>query len=149
MSNLLEAVETAQDNIERLADPGELRAAAEQIMSYARKYEARSILAASPAAERLVGALLSEYHQLVALTTHVAGAQAEVLIVDINLASGMSVAQAARVARTAGAQHVHAVVLHQLTAVAARASDCGVDVLDVLGPVPPERQGSTTSSGLA
>lgn len=148
MNDLLEAVDAAHSNIERLADPGALRAATEQVMAFARQCGARSVLAASPVAERLVGALLTSSSGLVGLSPQAAEASLSVLIVDINLASGTTVAQAARRARIAGARHVNAVVLHQLTAVAAQAADCGVDALSVLGQQPSTRPFSTTDSGL-
>jgi phosphoribosylpyrophosphate synthetase len=91
---------------------------------------------------------LSSYSELVSLPSQAALASQNVLIVDVNLASGTTVAQAARHARSLGARRIHAVVLHQLTAVAAQAADCGVDVLDVLGELPPARPSSTTDSGL-
>ncbi|AZM90953.1 phosphoribosyltransferase [Streptomyces sp. W1SF4] len=148
MSDLLDAVDTAHGNIERLADPGALRDATEQVMAVARQHGTQAILAASPVAERLVGALLSSYSELVSLSSQTALASQNVLIVDVNLASGTTVAQAARHARSLGVRRVHAVVLHQLTSVAAQAADCGVDVLDVLGERPPACPSSTTDSGL-
>jgi phosphoribosylpyrophosphate synthetase len=148
MSDLLDAVDTAHGNIERLTDPVALREATEQVITVARQCGAQAVLAASPAAERLVGALLSSCSDLISLPSQATVASQTVLIVDVNLASGTTVAQAARHARSRGARHVHAVVLHQLTAVAAQAEDCGVDALDVLGELPPTRAVSTTDSGL-
>ncbi|MFZ3560797.1 phosphoribosyltransferase [Streptomyces sp. BH055] len=148
MSDLLDAVDAAHNNIERLTDPGALRDAAEQVITVARQCGAQAVLAASPVAERLVGALLSSCSDLVSLSSQAAVASQNVLIVDVNLASGTTVAQAARHARSRGARRIHAVVLHQLTAVAAQAADCGVDALDVLGERPPTRSPSTTDSGL-
>ncbi|MFJ3146454.1 phosphoribosyltransferase [Streptomyces halstedii] len=148
MSDLLDAVDTAHSNIERLTDPGALRDATEQVIAVARQCGAQAVLAASPVAERLVGALLSSCSDLVSLSSQAAAASQNVLIVDVNLASGTTVAQAARHARSRGARRIHAVVLHQLTAVAAQAEDCGVDALDVLGERPPTRASSTTDSGL-
>lgn len=148
MSDLLEAVEVAEENIQRLADPVALRNAAEQVVELARSCGARAVLAASPAAERLVGALLSTSTDLVGLTADIAAASGLVLVVDVNLASGTCVAQAARCARQAGAQQIHAVVLHQVTAAAAGAAECGVDVLSVLGSKPAERPLPPNGSGL-
>lgn len=148
MSNLLGAVDTAHSNIERLAEPSALHDATEQVITVARRTGAQAVLAASPVAERLVGALLSSCSDLVSLSSQAAAFTQTVLIVDVNIASGTAVAQAARHARGLGARHVHAVVLHQLTAVAARAADCGVDGLHVLGEWPLARSSSTTDSGL-
>ena len=147
MSDLLDAVEAAQENIQRLADPVELRNAAGQVVEFARSSGVRSVMAASPAAERLVGALLSSGEDLVGLTG-CASATSAVLLVDVNLASGTALAQAARCVREAGAVRVLAVVLHQLTATTAGAADCGVDVLNVLDPRDPRPIAGPTGSGL-
>jgi hypothetical protein len=148
MSDLLDAVEAAQENVQRLADPTELRYATEQVEEFARSCGARSVVAASPAAERLVGALLASSVELVGLLANCTTATDPVLIVDVNLASGTSVAQAARHARRAGARQVVAVVLHQITAATADANDCGVDTLNVLRSQPTVRPVGPTDSGL-
>ncbi|MGW0944080.1 phosphoribosyltransferase [Streptomyces sp. NPDC002623] len=135
MGDLLAAVGTAQTNIDQLAQPAELRAAAERVVELAKSSGAFTVLAASPVAERLVGAVLQVSSALRSLTAKSPTA-GNVLIVDVNLASGTAVAQAARLARKAGAEHIHAAVLHQLTPVTARAADCGVDELTVLEQTP-------------
>ena len=129
MTDLLEAVGRAQSNIDRLAVPDEFRSAVELVMGFAQQCGAHSLLAASPVAERLVGALMAESEWFAAMAPQ---AEADVLIVDVNLASGTAVANAARLARHAGAQRVHAAVLFQLTENAAGAADCGVDDLAIL-----------------
>ncbi|WP_159038153.1 phosphoribosyltransferase [Streptomyces sp. WM6386] len=148
MSDLLDAVDTAHSNIERLADPSSFRLATDQVMEVVRQCGAQSVLAASAAAERLVGALLSSCSHLVSLSSRSIETSSNVLIIDINLASGTTVAEAARRARGLGAQHVQAVVLHQVTAATVQATDCGVEALTVLGPRPATRPSSTTDSGL-
>ncbi|WP_369187248.1 hypothetical protein [Streptomyces sp. R08] len=149
MGDLLAAVGAAQTNIDRLARPDALRAAAEEISKVAHASGAQALLAASPVAERLVGAVLSITDDLVNLDSYLRGNQ-RVLIVDVNFASGTAVAQAARTARNAGAQYIQAAVLHQLTPVTAGANACGVDDLVVLSDedhADDEPSGST-SSGL-
>lgn len=148
MSDLLDAVDTAHGNIERLADPSSFRIATDQVAEVVRQCGARSVLAASAAAERLVGALLASCANLVNLPPRTTEASCSVLIIDINLASGTTVAQAAQRARGLGARHVQAVVLHQVTAATVQAADCGVDTLTVLGRRPAARPSSTTDSGL-
>lgn len=149
MGDLLAAVGIAQSNIDRLARPDELRAAAEEITKVARAGGAQALLAASPVAERLVGAVLSITNSLVNVGGLPSGNK-RVLIVDVNLASGTAVAQAARTARNAGAQYVQAAVLHQLTSVTASAAACGVDDLIVLSSMEhsDDEPCDTTSSGL-
>lgn len=136
MSDLLDAVEAAQENIQRLSDPGELRNATDQVIEFAQACGARAVMAASPAAERLVGALLSSNTCLEAVSAGRSRTSDPVLIVDVNLASGTSLALAARRAREAGALRVLAVVLHQLTAATADATDCGVEEINVLRSTP-------------
>ncbi|MGW3212801.1 hypothetical protein ACWDBC_11160 [Streptomyces parvus] len=148
MHDLLDAMSTAQGNIDRLSDPGALHEATQSVIDIARTCGAKTVLAASPVAERLVGSLLTSCSGFVSLSPQAVAASWSVLIVDINLASGTSVAQAARHVREMGAQRVHAVVLHQLTAVAAKAEDCGVDALDVIAERPVAKSPSTTDSGL-
>lgn len=135
MGDLLAAVGTAQTNIDRLAQPTELRAAAKRVAELAESCGALTVLAASPVAERLVGAVLQASTSLRSLSrySHIDG---KVLVIDVNLASGTAVAQAARIAREAGAAHVDAAVLYQLTPVTAQAADCGVDALTVLRQSP-------------
>lgn len=149
MGDLLAAVGAAQSHIDRLARPDELRAAAEAISKLARASGAQVLLAASPAAERLVGAVLSITDDLVAWAGFPRW-NARVLIVDVNLASGTALAQAARTARDAGAEYVQAAVLHQLTPVSAGATACGVDDLIVLSGVEhsDDEPCGSTSSGL-
>lgn len=150
MSDLLAAVGTAQTNIDRLAQPDELRTAVEQVTRVAHTFGAQTVLAASPVAERLVSAVLLASDDLVGrMNDGCAGSK--VLIIDVNLASGTSVAKAARTARHAGAEHIRAAVLHQVTDVAAAAADCGVDELVVLNEaraVFGQDHGRTTDSGL-
>lgn len=148
MSDLLDAVETARENIQRLADPCALRTATEQVIEFARACGAHTVVAASPAAERLVGALLSSTASLADLSTACGLETGPVLIVDINLASGTALALAARRARKAGALRVLAVVLHQLTVATASAVDCGVDEISILQSAPTLASASPNGSGL-
>ncbi|GAA3850287.1 hypothetical protein GCM10023084_00680 [Streptomyces lacrimifluminis] len=150
MSDLLAAVGTAQTNIDRLAQPDQLRAAVEQVTEVAHAFGAQTVIAASPVAERLVSAVLLASGGLMRLIGD-GSTGSKVLIIDVNLASGTSVAKAARTARHAGADHIRAAVLHQVTDVAAAAADCGVDELVVLNETRPtswQACGRTTDSGL-
>lgn len=150
MSDLLAAVGMAQTNIDRLARPDELRAAVEQVTKVAHAFGAQTVLAASPVAERLVSAVILASDDLMGLMDD-RGTGSKVLIIDVNLASGTSVAKAARTARHAGADQIQAAVLHQVTDVAAVAADCGVDELVVLNKARADSWqagGRTTDSGL-
>jgi phosphoribosylpyrophosphate synthetase len=132
MSELLDLLRVSQRNISQLAEPAALQGLAERVVEFARARRVTSLLAASPVAERLVGAVLvakpgagAEQHD------HETG-DAVVLLVDVNLASGTSLSRAARRARRDGADRVLAVVLHRLAESQLDADDYGVDELVVL-----------------
>lgn len=112
---------------DELAEPAVLRAYAESLLSYARDRRLTSLLAATPTAERLIGAALvldGDYTCAVARE-----GSAPALVVDINLASGTSLARAAERARRLGATRVDGVVLHWLGGVVPTPDECGVDHL--------------------
>ncbi|MEU0790354.1 hypothetical protein ABZ342_09805 [Amycolatopsis sp. NPDC005961] len=116
MTDLLEMINLGNRNVDRLSEPGELRAAAEQVSEIAHNHGAATLLAASSAAERIIGAVLVGHADLAhGLHTSTQPHPDSVLIVDINVASGTALARAARRARQSGAERVVAVVLYQLT----------------------------------
>ena len=56
-----------------------------------------------------------------------------VLVIDVNLASGTSMATTARQVRRQGAQRVLGAVMHFLADNVPTARDCGLDLLSVFG----------------
>jgi hypothetical protein len=136
MADLLELMTTGERNISQLTDPAALRNAATKVLEFAQARGVTSLLAASPAAERVVGAALVTRPEGLDMTAQVAALGPITLVVDVNLASGTAVAHAARRARRAGAGQVLAAVLHQLTHIPPAARDCLVDELVVLDESP-------------
>lgn len=131
--DMINAIHDAERNVDRLAEPQELRSAANQVVAFARARGATALLAASPSAERLLGATLVCADDLTGFPTEselLTGAP--VLLLDVNLASGTALAHACRRARAAGAGQVIALVLHQLMSQSATAMDCDLDELTVL-----------------
>jgi orotate phosphoribosyltransferase len=135
MGSLLGLLTTGERNVEALADPGALRWVAQHISALARERGITDLVAASPAAERIVGAALV----MAAKMSQQSGASGvgesgqAVLVVDVNLASGTAMAEAARRLRQRGAGHVDGVVLH-LLGEAVGPQECGLDTLEVLHP---------------
>jgi hypothetical protein len=134
MTDLLGLLNVGEQNISRLADPTALRHAAAQVVEFARSRGVTSIYAASPAAERVVGAaLVTGPQEVEGPKARASDAKPVALVVDVNLASGTALAHAARRVRRAGVDHVLAAVLHQLTPKTPGPEDCFVDELVVLG----------------
>ncbi|WBC01126.1 hypothetical protein [Micromonospora sp. WMMA1976] len=134
MSSLLDLVASSERYVNELSDGQKLRAAATRIVSVATSSGATHLLAASPAAERLVGAALLVSPGLRALMYAQADMDVigqQVLVVDVNLASGTGIANAARRARQAGARRVAAAALHALPS-AVGPDECGVDSLEIV-----------------
>lgn len=135
LMGMIEAIRRAEHNVEHLAEPQQLRSAADQVAKFAVLHGATALLAASPSAERLLGAALVSSSELTGFSLEdPQPLRGRVLLLDVNLASGTALARASRRARLAGAGQVIAVVMHQLTDDPATASDCGVDALTVLEP---------------
>jgi phosphoribosylpyrophosphate synthetase len=136
MAGLRDAFVAGRAQVDRLGDPSELLEAARQVAGLAQSSGASHLLAASPYAERIVGAamLLDGANLHGALCANVGHELTgrTVLIVDIMLASGTAMASAARTARRCGAARVDGAVFHLVTG-AVRPEDCGVDDLKVLG----------------
>lgn len=134
MSSLLDLVAASERNVNELSDRGRLREAASQVALVANSYGMTRLVAASPAAERLVGAALLMTPGLRALMYSQGGLDLDgepVLVVDVNLASGTGMANAARRARQAGAGRVAGAALHALPH-AVGPVECGVDALEIL-----------------
>jgi phosphoribosylpyrophosphate synthetase len=128
MSELLDFITASRRNVAALTHPDNLREAAEKVGAIATERGITNLVAASSTAERIVGAamlmLSSDQRDHLART----GA---VLVVDVNLASGTALAQAARRLREQGAAQVDGVVLHALTGTIGH-QECGLDSLHVL-----------------
>lgn len=135
MTSLRETFTASRDNIGRLDDPSILREAATQVAELAASRGATHLVAASPYAERIVGAAMSMQVSFLcggmfARPDNGLGGRT-VLVVDVTLASGTSMAHAARRARRSGASRVDGVVLHMVAGAVGR-EECGVDELSVL-----------------
>jgi predicted phosphoribosyltransferase len=133
VSNLLGLLTAGERNVQALADPGTLRWVAEQISSHARERGITDLVAASPAAERIVGAAVVMARASRQSRAGVEGLGQAVLVVDVNLASGTAMAETARRLRQSGAGQVDGVVLHVLGD-AVGPQECGLDTLEVLQP---------------
>jgi hypothetical protein len=134
VGSLLELLAAGERNVDVLSDAGHLREAAGQVAASAVAHGATHLVAASPAAERVVGAALLMSPRLRALmyTQGDVDLSGEaVLVVDVNLASGTAIAHAARRARQGGATHVRGAVLHALWD-AVGPQECGLDGLEIL-----------------
>jgi hypothetical protein len=136
--DLLGLVATGQHNTDILADGHALGTLAQAVLQRARVEGADVLVAASPSAERLVGAaLMLAPDSLRGLRSGewVSGDDV-VLVIDVNLASGTSMATMARRVRRLGAQHVVGAVMHFLSDKAPSARDCGLDMLSIFGASP-------------
>lgn len=123
MTGMLDLVNAGQANVDRLDDPDELKRAAELVFEFADKRSANMLIPASDAAERILGAILMMHGRGVGTAVDSRTA----VVFDVNMASGTSIAKAARRARDRGADHVHAIVLHGLAT--AEGFDNGLDEL--------------------
>lgn len=103
-------------------------------------WEAFTVEAASPAAERVLGAAM------MMSPTLRGGRSARTVILDVNIASGTLVANAARrVRESAEPEWLIAVVINSLTDVDMRWSIDGVDSLFVCNPLSEQGKGSERS----
>jgi hypothetical protein len=132
--DMLSLLTAGERNIDVLADGRALGSMARRVLAYAQQAGADLLVAASPSAERLVGvALTLAPDSLRGLRSEEAVSKDDVvLVVDVNLASGTSMATAARLVRRRGAQHVLGAVMHFLADSVPSARDCGLDLLSVL-----------------
>ena len=65
MTDLLEMINLGNRNIDQLSEPSELRAAAEQVTEVASDFGTSTLMAASSAAERIVGAAIVGHADMV------------------------------------------------------------------------------------
>lgn len=136
MSDMLDLVARSEQNLALLSDPVYLGEAATRIATLAQSFGSTFLMAASPAAERLVGAAMLISPSLRALARSDIGTcdpMHPVLLVDVNLASGTSMATAAQLVRRAGATNVLGAALHALAA-AVGPTECGLDRLEIIQP---------------
>jgi len=131
MADLLELLATGRRNVDALADPGAMQAAASQIGILAASRGINEVVAVSPVAEHVVAAALLMLSRQQAATDP--SRPSTVLLVDVNLASGTLMAEASRRVRLAGAEHVEGLVFHALDGAVGR-RECGLDRLEVLNP---------------
>lgn len=136
VTTLLDLLSTAERNLARLSDPLALRDAAERVAQVAEGFGASYLVAASGAAERIVGAALVMHSQsLCHFDTSTLGRGGEsVLVVDVNVASGTAMARAADAVRQTGALSVAGAALYGFGDTVG-AIECGVDRLAVVHPL--------------
>jgi hypothetical protein len=133
--DLLSLVVAGDRNIDVLADGHALGSLAHAVLKQAQDGGADVLVAASPSAERLVGAaLMLAPDKLRGLrSAEFVSADDVVLVIDVNFASGTAMATAVRRVRRLGAQHVVGAVMYFLSEKTPSARDCGLDMLSVFG----------------
>jgi hypothetical protein len=139
--DLLSMLVEGEQNVDVLADGHALGSLAHAVLRQAQEGGAHVLVAASPSAERLVGAaLMLAPDGLRGLRFEEPVSKDDVvLVIDVNLASGTAMATTARQVRRQGAQRVLGAVMHFLADTVPSARDCGLDLLSVFGsPLPAE-----------
>lgn len=138
VGDLLGVLAAGERNIDILADGHVLSSLAHAVVAQAQERGAAVLVAASPPAERLVGAALMLAPDTVRglRGSEAVPADQVVLVVDVNLASGTAMAMTARRVRSQGARQVLGVVLHFLAKEVPTASDCGLDTLSLFAATP-------------
>jgi hypothetical protein len=133
--DLLSVLSLGEHNVDVLADGRALGSLARAVLKHAQDGGADVLVAASPSAERLVGAaLMLAPDTLRGLRSAESVSENDVvLVIDVNLASGTSMATTARQVRRQGAQRVLGAVMHFLADNVPTARDCGLDLLSVFG----------------
>jgi hypothetical protein len=133
--DLLSVLVAGEHNVDVLADGRVLGSLARAVLEQARASGADVLVAASPSAERLVGAALMLAPDAVRGLRFEEWVSTEdvVLVIDVNLASGTAMATTARQVRRQGAQRVLGAVMHFLADSVPTARDCGLDLLSVFG----------------
>jgi NAD(P)-dependent dehydrogenase (short-subunit alcohol dehydrogenase family) len=137
--DLLSVLVAGEHNVDVLTDGHALSSAAQAVLRHAQAGGADVLVAASPFAERIVGAtLMLAPDTLRGLRSEESvSADDVVLVIDVNLASGTNMATTARQVRRQGAQRVLGAVMHFLSDNVPSARDCGLDLLSLFGsPVP-------------
>ena len=131
MTDLLDLLATSRRNVDLLASPSALMEAASQIGTFASSCGATQLVAASPQAERVVGAALLLLGQREPCEPAARTSRGTVVVVDINIASGTAMAETVRRVREGGANKVQGFVLHALYG-AVGPVECGLDTLQIL-----------------
>ncbi len=109
--DILELIQRGEQNVALHNDSGCLREAAEKFLGAYTSFEGFSVVAASPQAERVLGAAMMLRPDLCAEGV------GRTVVLDVNIASGTLVARAARRLRERGNEHVLvAVALYSLAA---------------------------------
>lgn len=112
---LLEIVVSAEERHQEYAQVKMLTTAAERLAEYAQSAGAARLVAASPLAERVIGAaVLLAGGRLEAATSRQADPPGDALVVDVAVAGALSIRAAASHARAAGAIDVRGVVVDPL-----------------------------------
>lgn len=129
--DLLGVLAAGERNVDILADGRVLSSLANAVVAQAQEHGAAVLVAASPPAERLVGAALMLAPDTVRglRGSEAVPADQVVLVIDVNLASGTAMATTARRVRGQGAGQVLGAVFHFLAREVPTASDCGLDAL--------------------
>lgn len=124
--DLVDVLHAGDTEVQVLGTSGSLEAAARRLVQALRQQNVWAVLAASPQAERVLGAAMIIESRLQA---GVSGPG--VVVFDVNVASGTLMARTADRARRAGAMHVFGVALHSLMH-PPTPQDCGLDDMLVL-----------------
>lgn len=130
---ILEIVLAAQERHREYAQIKTLTAAAERLAEYALDTGASHLLAASPLAERVVGAaVVLAGGQLEGASVENGDGRHQVLVVDVAVAGPFAIQAAATQARAAGTQSVRRVALDPLPPANDWFTDAdGIDLLPV------------------
>jgi hypothetical protein len=110
MGPLLAALHQAEQENEALFEQAAFREVVASLIDVAHRAAVHGVAAASPAGERLVGAMLLEASDLHPWRP----GESDVLVVDAVVVTGLGVRTRAAQARSLGAQVVHGVVVKQL-----------------------------------
>jgi len=140
--SLDDAIVQGQRYVDELADPQMLRRYADVVVNHAVAHGVDVLVAASAAAERIVGAALVLADGGLAGLTAACTNTSTALVVDMNLASGTAMATAARRIRALGARRVSGIVFHRLAESTPSARDCGLDTLADLSDGTPTQPAS-------
>lgn len=128
--DLVEILRSGAENVRRHDGFDDLEASARSFLSCVEGWEQFTVEAASPAAERVLGAAMMLDPNLRG------GRSSRTVVLDVNIASGTLVAKAARRVRdTVQSEWLIAVVINSLTSTDMRWSIEGVDTVFVCHPL--------------
>lgn len=134
--DILELIQRGEQNVERHNDSSCLREAAERFLGAYTSFEGFSVVAASPQAERVLGAAMMLRPDLCA------EGLGSTVVLDVNIASGTLLARAARRLRERGNDHVLVgVALYSLAADAHEWDVPEVSQVVIAGGVGPHASG--------